>query len=698
MTTKKIPPKKTVSSSVSKKKAVVKKTATPKSARQKLTAGAKKSPPRTRSSKRVSPVEKTPVKTATKKTVKASTPAEPQAVKPEQPPSAPELKQKKQDSKKQPNKNSVWQDYSAFTDYMGKISGKGQNLIGDFLKTQPTRLFNKVDSPTDPLNVSGTMQNVFAELFADPANIMRMQFGMWQDYAKLSQNMAQKMSGKDAPPIAEPAQGDRRFAHKAWDENQTLDFIKQSYLIMSHWAREMVAKADNLDDHTRKKAMFYTEQFLAAVAPTNFPSTNPQVMEETLKTNGENFVKGFKNFLEDMERGDGELAMRQVDLDYFKLGENIATSPGKVIYQNDIIQLIQYAPTTDKVARRPLVIFPPFINKFYILDLQPENSLISWLVGQGRTVFVVSWVNPGPELSGKSFEDYMFEGVYGAIDAVEQATGEREVDTIGYCIGGTLLACALAHMAEKKDDRIKTVTFFTAQMDFVEAGELLLFVDDEQLNNIEKKVDASGGILKGAAMAQTFNMLRPTDLIWSVYVDNYLLGHDPKQFDLLFWNSDSTAMPKAVYLYYLRQFYQHNKLAENKLTMAGVKLDLSKVKIPVFMQSGEKDHIAPYRSIYRSARLFGGDTTFMLAGSGHIAGVINHPDKKKYHFRINESLPDTVEEWLDNTTQHEHSWWPYWMQWLSRQSLISEVPARQPGSGKLPPLEDAPGSYVKKKG
>ena len=590
----------------------------------------------------------------------------------------------------------LWQDYSDMAGMVSDMAEKGQDVFSAFLKSQPGDMLRRAERPVDPLNVGGTMQSALSAVFSDPANVMRMQIGMWQDYAHLTRNMVQKMMGQTSDPVAEPDGSDRRFAHPAWTENNTLDYIKQSYLIMSRWAREMVASAENLDDHTRQKALFYTEQYLAAISPTNFPSTNPQVMEETLRTNGENFIKGFKNFLEDMERGDGELAMRQADLDYFKVGENIAASPGKVVYQNDLIQLIQYAPATEKVARRPLLIIPPFINKFYILDLQPSNSLISWLVEQGRTVFVVSWVNPGPELASKTFEDYMQGGIYDALTAVEDATGEPDADAIGYCIGGTLLACVLAQMAEKNDDRIKTATFFTAQTDFTEAGELLLFVDEEQLNNIEKQVDVSGGILKGSAMAQTFNMLRPVDLIWSVYVDNYLLGKDPKRFDLLYWNSDSTAMSKAVYLYYLRQFYQHNKLSKGELEIGGKPLNLGNVKIPVFMQSGEKDHIAPYRSIYRSAKMFGGETTFMLAGSGHIAGVINHPDNKKYHYSTNENLPDTVEKWQEDAIRHDHSWWPYWIKWLNKRSP-GKVATRQPGDGKLKAVEDAPGSYVKKR-
>ncbi|WP_306249567.1 alpha/beta hydrolase [Parvularcula sp. IMCC14364] len=594
----------------------------------------------------------------------------------------------------QSGNKSVWEDVGALTEYIKDVSGYNQEILTDIVGKQTKTPAAAQDPNQDPLNVTDTMLGVYQSIFTNPQNVMRSQFKMWEDYARLAENMSKKALGQKTDPTVAPDLADRRFSHPAWSENHALDFIKQSYLIMSQHARDMVADAPDIDEHKRKKALFYTEQFLAAMAPTNFPTTNPEVMEEALKSKGENFLRGYKNLLEDMERGEGELEMKQADLDFFKVGKNIATTPGKVVYQNDLIQLIQYAPATAEVDERPLLIFPPWINKFYILDLQPENSLVSWLTEQGKTVFVVSWVNPDKKLAHKTFEDYMFEGIYAAVDAVEQATGFKGVDTIGYCIGGTLLSIALGHMAEKGDDRIKSATFFTAQMDFEEAGDLLLFVDEEQIQNIEKQIDAAGGIFEASSMSRTFNMLRPVDLIWSVYVDNYLLGKEAKRFDLLYWNSDATDMPKEVYLFYLREFYQHNRLSKKELVIDGVTIDLKKVTIPVFMQSGEKDHIAPFRSIYRSAQLYGGPVTFMLAGSGHIAGVINHPTKKKYHYRTNETLPDTVEGWMGVAEKHDYSWWPYWHKWLGGVGTGRKVPARIPGDGALTPIEDAPGSYV----
>ncbi|HXI87901.1 MAG TPA: class I poly(R)-hydroxyalkanoic acid synthase [Parvularculaceae bacterium] len=548
----------------------------------------------------------------------------------------------------------------------------------------------------DPLNVRESFQEMMNSLAADPGTVMQRQFNLWGDYAKLMAAMSRRIAGEDVPPAIEPEPGDKRFAHPAWRENQLLDFVKQAYLTYAKWLRSTVHQLEGMDEHGKKKAEFYTQQFLDAIAPTNFPVLNPEVIETTIESKGENLLKGMKNLLEDIDRGHGELAIRQADLEHFKLGVNVATTPGKVVYQNEIMQLIQYDPQTEEVAKRPLLIFPPWINKFYILDLQPENSFIRWMVEQGRTVFVVSWVNPGPELKDKTFEDYIKQGLFEALAAVREATGEAEVDAIGYCIGGTMLATALAYMAETGDERIKSATFFTAQADFKESGDLLLFVDDEQLGAIEKQMDAAGGILEGRAMATTFNMLRSNDLIWSFVIDNYMKGKDPAKFDILYWNSDATRMPKNVHLFYLREFYQYNRLAKGEMVIGGERLDLHDVKIPVFLQAGETDHIAPSNSVYRTAQLFGGPVTYMLAGSGHIAGVINHPSRHKYHHSTNKALPATVDEWKAGATRHPGSWWPYWMAWLNKTSP-GKVPARHPGDGALKPIEDAPGSYVKVK-
>ena len=588
----------------------------------------------------------------------------------------------------------LFEDFDALSEYLVDVSGKSQEVVREFFVHHPELKVVKGERAADPLNVGEAFQEMLTGLAADPGTVMQRQLNLWGDYAKLMGTMSRRMAGENVRPAIEPDPRDKRFAHKAWTENPMLDFVKQSYLTYARWLTNTVDQLDDIDDHEKKRAQFYTQQFIDAIAPSNFPMLNPEVVEATIESKGENLLKGFKNLLEDIDRGHGELSIRQADLEHFKLGENIATTPGSVVYQNEIMQLIQYNPTTEQVARRPLVIFPPWINKFYILDLQPANSFIKWMVDQGRTVFVVSWVNPGSELAGKTFSDYIFQGLFEALDAVEKATGETDIDAIGYCIGGTMLSTALALMAKRDDTRIKSATFFTAHADFSEAGDLLLFVDDAQLDAIEKQMDAAGGVLEGRAMATTFNMLRSNDLIWSFVIDNYMKGKDPAKFDLLFWNSDATRMPKNVHLFYLREFYQQNRLAKGEMEIAGERLDLSDIKIPIFMQAGETDHIAPANSIYKTAKLFGGDQVrYMLAGSGHIAGVVNHPSKKKYHHSTNDALPATIEAWKEAAEKHPGSWWDYWMAWLNDVSP-GEVAARMPGDGALAVIEPAPGSYV----
>lgn len=603
-------------------------------------------------------------------------------------------------SKNAGENKAIYEDFDALSDYVTNISGTSQEVIREFFAKHGDMRRVTGELPADPLNVGEAFQEMMKGLAADPGTVMQRQFNLWGDYAKLMATVSRRMAGEEVAPAFAPDPTDKRFTHPAWNENPMLDFVKQTYLVFARWLESTIEQLEGMDEHEKAKAEFYTRQFIDAFAPSNFAMLNPEVIEATLESKGENLLKGLKNLLEDIDRGHGELAIRQADLGFFKLGENIATTEGKIVYQNEIMQLIQYAPTTEEVAATPMLICPPWINKFYILDLQPKNSFIKWLVDQGRTVFVISWVNPSPELKHKTFEDYIKQGLFEALDAVKKATGEEKADTIGYCIGGTMLSTAMALMAKKGDDRINSATFFTAQADFTEAGDLLLFVDDEQLDAIEKQMDAAGGVLEGRAMANTFNMLRSNDLIWSFVIDNYMKGKDPARFDLLFWNSDATRMPKNVHLFYLREFYQKNALAKGEMVMDGEVLDLSKVNVPIFMQAGETDHIAPYRSIYKTAKLFasGGNdkVIYMLAGSGHIAGVVNHPDKHKYHHSINTALPETVEEWQAGAERFPGSWWPHWLEWLNSVSN-SKAPARHPGDGKLPVIEDAPGSYVKVK-
>ncbi len=683
------PAKKTAAKKSPAKKAPAKKATAPKTASKKTVA--KKTAPK-KTSVKATPASSTKAasaKKAAKKPTESTKANAPSGKKP-QPNAVPN----------QEDLRSIVEDFDALSEYLVDVSGKSRDVIGEFFgKTADAMSVASGRTPADPLNLSEAVQEMMNGLANDPGTVMQRQFNLWGDYAKLMATTSRRMAGEDVKPAIEPRAGDKRFTHPAWTDNHLLDFIKQSYLTYANWLQGTV-NALEMDEHERRRAEFFTQQVIDALAPSNFPMLNPEVVETTLETRGENLMKGLKNLLEDIDRGHGALNIRQADLDFFKLGENVATTPGKVVYQNDIMQVIQYDPMTEEVARRPLLIFPPWINKFYILDLQPANSFIRWMVEQGRTVFVVSWVNPGPELGDKTFIDYIHDGCFEALDAVQKATAEPDVDAIGYCIGGTMLSTALALMARRGDERIKSATFFTAQADFKESGDLLLFVDDNQLDAIEKQMDAAGGVLEGRAMATTFNMLRSNDLIWSFVIDNYMKGKDPARFDLLFWNSDSTRMPKNVHMFYLREFYHKNRLAVGEMEIDGEVLDLGDVQIPIFMQAGETDHIAPHNSVYRTARLFASqgndDVTYMLAGSGHIAGVVNHPDKKKYHHSINEALPENLDEWKAEAERHPGSWWAYWMEWLNKTSPET-IPARWPGDGALTPIEPAPGSYVKVK-
>jgi polyhydroxyalkanoate synthase subunit PhaC len=548
----------------------------------------------------------------------------------------------------------------------------------------------------DPFHVAPAFGEVMARLAAQPDRLMRAQADLFNRYMDLWKAAAERAHGEPATEVAQPARGDKRFADPDWTQNPVFDAIKQSYLITSDWLNGLVAGVEGVEPLTKRRVEFFTKMLTDAISPSNFLLSNPAALREAMQTHGESLVKGMENFAADLQRGGGQLSISQTDFTQFKVGENVATAPGKVVFQNELIQLLQFDPTTESVCEIPLLIFPPWINKFYILDLRPENSMIRWLTSQGITVFVTSWVNPDARLAEKTFEDYMREGIYAATDAVKRQTGVDTVNTVGYCIGGTLLSCTLAHMAAKGDHRIASATFFAAQQDFSEAGDLLLFTNEDWLKELEQKMDAGGGVLPGQTMAETFNALRANDLIWSFFVNNYLMGKEPRPFDLLFWNADQTRMPKTLHMFYLRKFYGENALAKGELLLDGVKLDLGKVKTPICVQSSKEDHIAPYRSVYKGARLFGGPVNFMMAGSGHIAGVINAPAAHKYQHWTNPELPPTVEEWMAGATEHPGSWWPEWAEWLKARSG-GQVPARDPAKGPLKPIEDAPGSYVKVK-
>jgi polyhydroxyalkanoate synthase len=546
----------------------------------------------------------------------------------------------------------------------------------------------------DPFHVAPSLTEVMNRLAAEPDRLVRAQADLLSRYMELWQATSRRLAGETVAPVAVPAKGDKRFADPDWAANPVFDVMKQSYLLTSDWLNELVSNVDQVDPLAKRRVEFFMKMLTDAFSPSNFLLSNPAALRELVATNGESLVRGIENFAADLARGGGHLAISQTDQAQFKIGENVATAPGKVIYRNDLLELIQFSPSTEQVHEIPLLIFPPWINKFYILDLRPENSMIRWLTGQGFTVFLTSWVNPDAALATKTFEDYMLEGVYEASQVVMSQAGQKKVNAVGYCIGGTMLSSAMAHMATIADERINSATFFAAQQDFVEAGDLRLFANEDWLGDLEQKMDAGGGVLSGQTMADTFNALRSNDLIWSFFVNNYLLGREPKPFDLLFWNSDQTRMPKTLHLFYMRKFYGENALARGELAIDGVKLDLGKVTTPIYVQSSKEDHIAPAQSVYRGARLFGGPATFTMAGSGHIAGVINAPAAQKYQHWTNDQLPPTLAEWREGAVEHPGSWWPHWAAWLKERSG-GLIPARDPAGGRFKPLEDAPGSYVK---
>lgn len=577
-------------------------------------------------------------------------------------------------------------------DAFQNMTERTQRIAQAFLERQASGSNFQV---ADPIVIGKAFMEMSAKMLENPTKLAEAQANLWQQYADLWNATAKRMAGETVEgPSRVPASDDKRFKDDAWSEDAVYDFIKQSYLLTSDWIYNTVREVEGLDPKTREKVDFYTRQYVDALSPTNFAPTNPKVMRTTLDSKGENLVKGFENLLRDLEDGQGQLRIAMTDTEAFTLGENVAVTPGKVVYQNDLMQLVQYSPSTDKVARRPLLIVPPWINKFYVLDLQPRNSLIKWAVDQGHTVFIISWVNPNEKLSHKRFDDYMLEGPLAALDAIEQATGERETNIIGYCIGGTLTACTLSYMASKGDDRIASATFLTTMTDFAEPGELGVFIDEEQLDKLEEHMNEIG-FLEGRHMSQVFNMMRDNDLIWSFVVNNYLLGREPMAFDLLYWNSDNTRMPAMMHGFYLREMYLNNKLREpGALTLDGVPMDLTQIKVPVYMLSTADDHIAPWKSTYAATQFYKGPKKFVLSASGHIAGVVNPPVANKYCYWTNRSLPAEPDTWLEGAKRQEGSWWTDWHKWVGKHSGGS-VKARMPGDGKLKAIEDAPGSYVK---
>ncbi len=545
----------------------------------------------------------------------------------------------------------------------------------------------------DPFNVGPAMTEVMSSLAARPDKLFSAQADLFNRYLDLWTTTARRAAGEEAPAPSK----DKRFKDPAWTENPMFDVMRQSYMVTADWMNGLVSSVEDVDPRTKRRAEFFTKLLTDAFSPSNFLASNPAALKAMAETNGESLVKGMQNFAADLERGQGKLKISQADYGRFVVGENVATAPGQVVWRDELFELIQYDAATDEQRAIPLLIFPPWINKFYILDLQPANSMIRWLSAQGFTVFVCSWVNPDRDKAGFDFDDYLQKGIYQAIAKTLEQSGSPRVNTVGYCIGGTLLGAALAHMAQSGVEPVGAATFFAAQHDFQEAGDLLLFTDEHWLAQIEEQMDAAGGVLPGSAMADTFNALRANDLIWSFFVSNYLMGKSPAAFDLLFWNADQTRMPKTLHLNYLRSMYGQNALTKGEFQIGGLTADLSRVTIPLYFQASREDHIAPMNSVYRSARAFSNaGVTLTLAGSGHIAGVINPPSANKYQHWINPALPETLGEWQANAVEHPGSWWNHWAEWLHAKSG-GWVAARDPKSGPLSPIEPAPGAYVKVK-
>jgi polyhydroxyalkanoate synthase len=584
-------------------------------------------------------------------------------------------------------------DVEVFSRNLARIIQEGGRALAAYLKPREAGQ-DDGEFAVEVAEIVKTLGHVMEYWLADPQRTVELQNRLGKAYLDLWASAAKRLAGDEVPPVAAPASDDRRFTDPEWTQNQFFDFLKQAYLLTSRWADSLVSDAAELDQHTRQKAEFYVRQITNALSPTNFVFTNPELLRETLLSNADNMVRGMHMLAEDIEAGGGNLKIRQSDAAMFEVGRNLATAPGKVVFQNELMQLIQYAPSTETVLKRPVLIVPPWINKFYVLDLTPEKSFIKWCVDQGLTVFCISWVNPDAHLAKKTFEDYVRQGPIAALNAIQEATGEDKVHTVGYCVGGTLLAVTLAAMAAWGDERIVSATLFAAQVDFTYAGDLKVFVDEEQVAALEQKM-AERGYLDSKSMATVFNLLRSNDLLWPYVINNYLKGKSPFPFDLLYWNSDATRLPAANHSFYLRNCYLENNLSKGKMMLGNTPIDLKATKVPIYNLATREDHIAPVKSVMIGSKCFGGDVKFVVAGSGHIAGVINPPDKHKYQYWTGPKPRNAdFESWRAKAKENPGSWWPDWLVWITRQ-CPTEVPARVPGDGALKAIEDAPGSYVK---
>ena len=546
---------------------------------------------------------------------------------------------------------------------------------------------------SDPLRLCDAMRQLGSGLAADPSPLIGAWLELARSWGELWTYGAARALGAEVEPVARPDWTDRRFRDSAWVDNLWLDVVKQGYLVGARACTSLPARVPDLDERSRRRLEFATQQIADALAPTNFFPTNPEALRTAAESGGISVVDGVRRFFRDLDSRTGRLDIPMCDPDAFVVGESLATTPGKVVFQNDLMQLIQYAPVTTTVRRRPLLLVPPWMNKFYVMDLRPGNSMVEWLVGQGHTVFVISWVNPDSSYAGKRFEDYMLDGPFAALEAIERATGERKVNAAGYCLGGILLCALCAWLQARGDTRLASATYLATMVDFSEVGPVGVFIDEEGLPALESAISARG-YLSGRQVADTWRAVRANDLVWSFYVNQYLLGNEPPALDLLFWNCDPTNMPAAMHTFVMREMYVENRLREpGGLTLGGEKIDVTRITTPSYVLSTIDDHIAPWRTTYETTQLLAGPVEFVLGASGHIAGVINPPSRRKYGYHTGTRTPASSDAWLAGAQAHDGSWWPHWDRWLEAFGG-DDVPARDPGARGLAAIEDAPGSYV----
>ena len=588
------------------------------------------------------------------------------------------------DAKKKPGLN-----LNKLSELMVKFSDKQKNVVAAMTK----------QAGHNDLKQDGKLLSEFGEvamkIATDPELMMNSQKNFMTDYMALAGKFTQKLLGTGESGPGFSADIDKRFRGQEWEENPFFEFLRDYYLVSAKNIHKTIASVKDIDPKKKKRVGFFTKQLTNAMSPSNFLATNPELLKLTAESGGQNIIEGFDNFLNDVSCGDGNLDISMTDQHAFELGKNIATTPGNVVFQNDIVQLIQYKPTTKEVFEVPVVISPPFINKFYILDINEKTSMVKWLADQGYTVFVISWINPDKSHADKTYDDYMVQGHLEVLDVIAHITKQPKVSAIGYCTGGTLLATTAAWLAAKGEDRFASITYMATLMDFSDPGDLGNFLDEDQVTTIIEDIEEVG-YLDGRHLAKTFNMLRPNDLVWSYAVNNYLKGKEPVPFDILFWNSDSTNLPARMYSFYLQNMYIENRLIEpDGITVNGVPIDLGKITTPSYFLTTEDDHIVLWNASYKGAQVHSGDVRFVLGGSGHVAGVVNPPSKHKYGYRISETIPETPDEWLESATWEEGSWWIDWHDW-NIQFAGEFVNKRIPGKGKFKELEPAPGSYAKR--